>query len=723
MIKQHDVVQPKWIFVIGCYNSGTTLLENILRKHPSIAGLPDEGQFLTDALISPKSVGAPRLWAEKENLFRFSPDEKTEEAEQVKRDWIRLLDKPRAPFAVEKSPPNTARTLWLQKHFQEPYFIHIVRNGYAVAIDIHDKIQALTGMAPDLLHKASNQWVRSVEAVLEDALELTHFLEIRYEDLTADPAGTSVKIFNFLGLSPFSPEISTLHAPIRNQNPARLAEMTKQQEKIINACAGDLLNYYGYSSREPGLPARDETGTLPENRAGGNKRLQSVKQHSRAIIILGMHRSGTSALTRILNLSGVELGNRLLPGDVFNEKGFWELVPVTEENEKILHTLNFSWFDPAPLPEQWQTFETITPFHKRIADILRQHFKTSTLWGIKDPRLCRLLPLWMPALKETAGTPSFVIIARNPYEAAASLAKRDGLSRNTSLRLWLLHLLEAEQHTQGYPRVFVTYDELLKDWRSVVEKIAQTLELTWPNAIERVREQVNDFLSPDLKHHHAVLKTAEVNLELSSWCDTVYQAITQAAAGDVVRLDALSPIRGALAEQTRFDHKRHPPGIKLFNVVVPLYPGSHPQACIKKLLERKTKIPYDVTVINGGGNIDYLENAAASGQLTLFNGRNPVVERSQNSLFTMLGGYLSRYPYHDMALLNPAISNVREYLQKFHAYAHSGNAGTIAIVSDCVTSEIVPDRKPRPGCFGNDEGIPETSEFRRFGNSLRSFPK
>jgi hypothetical protein len=63
-----------WIFIIGCYNSGTILLEQIIRQHPAIAGLPDEGQFLTDALITPKSVGVPRLWVEKETLFRFAPD-------------------------------------------------------------------------------------------------------------------------------------------------------------------------------------------------------------------------------------------------------------------------------------------------------------------------------------------------------------------------------------------------------------------------------------------------------------------------------------------------------------------------------------------------------------------------------------------------------------------------------------------------------------------------
>ncbi|RKZ78804.1 MAG: hypothetical protein DRR19_25845 [Candidatus Parabeggiatoa sp. nov. 1] len=247
------IMSQHWIFVVGCYNSGTTLLEQILHQHPAIAGLPDEGQFLTDALVTPKSAGVPRLWAEKEHLFRFAPDDKSPEAAQIKQDWTRLLDKPDAPFAIEKSPTNTARTLWLQRHFEQPYFIHIVRNGYAVALGIHDKVLAVYGDMPQLLSKAANQWARSLEIILEDAPKLSHFLEIRYEDLAADPINVTAHIFNFLGLPPISSDvleqqytIHNLHSSIKNQNASRLAQMTTEQEEIIYARAGKLLGAYGY---------------------------------------------------------------------------------------------------------------------------------------------------------------------------------------------------------------------------------------------------------------------------------------------------------------------------------------------------------------------------------------------------------------------------------------------------------------------------------------------
>ncbi|MDM8559221.1 sulfotransferase [Candidatus Parabeggiatoa sp. HSG14] len=245
----------RWIFVIGCYNSGTTLLENILHQHPAIAGLPGEGQFLTDALITPKDAGVPRLWVEKENLFRFLPGEKSLEAAKVQQDWIGLLDNPKAPFAIEKSPTNAARTLWLQQYFDKSYFIHIVRNGYAVAMGIHDKVLAVYGDRTHLLEKAAHQWGRSLEIVLEDTPNLTHFLEIRYEAFTANPINVMAQICHFLGIPPlpqtiFEQEyaIHELQSKITNKNSVRLSKMTVKQKEIIYAQAGKLLDKYGYSA-------------------------------------------------------------------------------------------------------------------------------------------------------------------------------------------------------------------------------------------------------------------------------------------------------------------------------------------------------------------------------------------------------------------------------------------------------------------------------------------
>jgi GT2 family glycosyltransferase len=250
----------------------------------------------------------------------------------------------------------------------------------------------------------------------------------------------------------------------------------------------------------------------------------------------------------------MDIGFQLLPTHSTNETGFWELMPVVCGNDEILKTIHSSWFNPRPLPEQWWQVESLAPFRQQLSEILQQNFASSTLWGIKDPRLCRLLPFWLPILEELGSTPHFVIITRHPYEVAASLKRRDELLQEHSLWLWLTYMLEAEQATQNYPRVFVTYDELLADWQATVAKIAATLQLQWPNQkdlttfekLSNLVQQVNDFLRPSLKHHQVSAEEVKKDDELSRWSQTVYQAMSYAAHGDEESLKQLDTIRRAL---------------------------------------------------------------------------------------------------------------------------------------------------------------------------------
>jgi GT2 family glycosyltransferase len=290
-----------------------------------------------------------------------------------------------------------------------------------------------------------------------------------------------------------------------------------------------------------------------------------TSQNSRALLILGMHRSGTSALTRILNLLGVELGSQLLPSHATNETGFWEHIAIVRANEQILQLLDSSWFDTAPLPEKWWTFKTLAPLRQYLNEVLHQEFAHCPLWAIKDPRLCRLLPFWLSEGergKEKGGRRKalsggealhFIIIIRHPLEVAQSLEVRDGLSYNTSLRLWLEYVLASVENSQGYSRVFVTYDELLQDWRATIHKIAQTFDIKWLNSVESVSAEVEAFLNPTLKHHEVSrfqkenkLTNQTINEELLAWSHAVYQALSRVAKGDNEQLNVLNSIHALL---------------------------------------------------------------------------------------------------------------------------------------------------------------------------------
>ena len=129
-----------WVFVVGCYNSGTTLLSELLGHHPDISALPDEGQFLTDQLPQDYMLGLPRMWVNREDLFRLDENGTGPDPVRLEKEWAMRLDCTKRVL-LEKSPPNTARTRWLQANFSNAHFIGITRNPYAVAEGISRKAE------------------------------------------------------------------------------------------------------------------------------------------------------------------------------------------------------------------------------------------------------------------------------------------------------------------------------------------------------------------------------------------------------------------------------------------------------------------------------------------------------------------------------------------------------------------------------------------------------
>jgi len=219
--------------------------------------------------------------------------------------------------------------------------------------------------------------------------------------------------------------------------------------------------------------------------------------------------------------------------------GFWELAPVVHSNEKILQMLNTTWFNPSPLPDLWWQAEPFTLVGQQLTQVLQQNFAKSPLWGLKDPRLCRLLPFWIPLLESLTKQLQFILITRHPQEVTASLKQRDNLPYPTALQLWLRYVLEAEYFTRNYPRVWVTYDELLHDWSSTVNKITNALQITWPKL--EAKAAIDGFLSQQLKHNHAFPFVASAKDPLTQWSDTVYQELQTHPS-----LDLFDTIRRAL---------------------------------------------------------------------------------------------------------------------------------------------------------------------------------
>ncbi|MGB1187822.1 MAG: hypothetical protein ACPG3Y_06905, partial [Cycloclasticus pugetii] len=219
------------------------------------------------------------------------------------------------------------------------------------------------------------------------------------------------------------------------------------------------------------------------------------------ILILGMHRSGTSALSGTLNLLDVYLGTELMKPMEQNAKGFYENTHLYKVNEKLLKQMNSRWDDDFYTESKLNAVEDTT----ELEEILKQEFQYSQLFAIKDPRLTYLFPIYTKALTNMGVDIKVIIPFRNPLEVADSLKTRNQFSQEKGLLLWAYHFLLSEKLSRGMPRAFTHFDELVQSPQTVIKQIDQKLKLDLNSKYGTKKDQIADFLTPGLKHHNIAL--------------------------------------------------------------------------------------------------------------------------------------------------------------------------------------------------------------------------
>ncbi|BCJ87788.1 glycosyltransferase [Effusibacillus dendaii] len=226
-------------------------------------------------------------------------------------------------------------------------------------------------------------------------------------------------------------------------------------------------------------------------------------QRSKAICVLGMHRSGTSTITRALNLIGAYIGKHeqlMPPKEGNNPEGFWEHMGIVKIHEQILHRLSSNWDTTIPLPDKWWELPEIQPLKDELVNLIHNEFLQYPLWVWKDPRSCLLLPLWKEIFKELNIDVSYVITLRNPLDVAASLEKRDGFSKEKSLGIWTLYTLSSLMYSNDSDRIVIHYDRFLEDWNSTLKDVATVCNIPWPEDDFKLRDEMKKFLKPSLRH-------------------------------------------------------------------------------------------------------------------------------------------------------------------------------------------------------------------------------
>ena len=220
-----------------------------------------------------------------------------------------------------------------------------------------------------------------------------------------------------------------------------------------------------------------------------------------AIVVctVGMHRSGTSLVSRMLNLLGMHLGRseRVSGSAEDNPKGFWEHRSFVEIDDEILARFGGRWDELPPFPPAWPRDPRLLDLREKARRLLAEEFAAEPLWGWKDPRTCLTLPFW----QDVVGPMRYVMCIRDPRAVVASLTRRNGISSERAERLWLAHLQAGLAHTSGQPRMFVFYEDIIDDWPPELRRMAAFMGDPERAEDPRVQEAVGQFIDKEMCHH------------------------------------------------------------------------------------------------------------------------------------------------------------------------------------------------------------------------------
>jgi hypothetical protein len=212
----------------------------------------------------------------------------------------------------------------------------------------------------------------------------------------------------------------------------------------------------------------------------------------RVVCVLGMHRSGTSLVTRLVHGLGFDLGPSealIVDPPEHNRGGYWEHRGFNAIDEQLLARLGGSWHQPPALLDGWEAQPALDDLALRARDLVAEMSASSSRWAWKDPRASLTLPFWQRLLPDA----SYVVCVRDPASVAASLRQRDAFDSEKAARLWLLHTASALRHTEGRPRLVVFYDDMLDDTASTLGRLARFLDTS--------TNDVASIVQPSWRHH------------------------------------------------------------------------------------------------------------------------------------------------------------------------------------------------------------------------------
>ncbi|MES2741849.1 MAG: glycoside hydrolase family 99-like domain-containing protein [Pseudomonadota bacterium] len=254
-----------------------------------------------------------------------------------------------------------------------------------------------------------------------------------------------------------------------------------------------------------------------------------------------MHRSGTSVLTRGLAALGVDLGTRLMvPMEGNNAKGFWEDIDLNQLNIDLLAALGHDWQSLTPITAQELESERLVDFKLRAIVLLRKKMLGVKIFGMKDPRVSRLLPFWSAVFAHLDLDVSYVVASRNPLSVAESLKNRDGMALEKSCYLWLEHMVPCFTERGEQLNVVVDYDLLIDQPEQQLQRVAAALDLALDFDSAEWAAYRGEFLEGGLRHAQFEAEDLTVNPAIPVEVAEAYALLSRLARDEVaIRSDAV----------------------------------------------------------------------------------------------------------------------------------------------------------------------------------------
>ena len=279
----------------------------------------------------------------------------------------------------------------------------------------------------------------------------------------------------------------------------------------------------------------------------------------RIVIVLGMHRSGTSLCGNVLHALGVDIAEAAGPSSS-NQRGHWERPRINDLHDAALAIFGRGWNTPThhlALPEQWWTDPRIAPIRRGLVSYIERSMAHGRPFGFKDPRTSRLLAMWPQILDAMSLDPTYVFCVRNPAQVARSVTARDNLAGDQAAYRWLVYNAQAVHGVAGARVCVIGYETWFTDPAATLDRLARFVGLG-------ARPELTALVDADLRHdadgaadpvppvatrlYRALLAAGEVFDErLLDLADTILGC--ERAVMPFLRDAALLPL--SLAEQNR----------------------------------------------------------------------------------------------------------------------------------------------------------------------------